>query len=612
MAPVDVRGSGAARHTRGLRVAWWEVAVAGAAVAAAAVAVAVTLSADFLAYPGWLAVQKADFILGPVFVGLYWLRRRPQSRFGPILIVVGFVGALYALQSSSNKWAFSAGLLWEDAVGLAAYVLLLTFPTGRLDGLAARLILLAHVVFATMPAIVSDLLLPQVGAGASISGCRALCPDNALAITSRPAVADDLYTVFRYGVIATALATAALLVWRFATGTPPRRRALAIGAPVGLVFLLLVITFHLLALVAPDATDLRRVIAWALVVARAAIWYGFLAALIAAQLFAARALQRLVRRSLRHPAQRDLEAMVREALDDPQLRLAFWNSKTESWTSQAGDTLHPPPPHSGLNLTVVEDRARPAVAILHDAQLNDDPELLHTAGAVSLLAAENAELDAGWHNAMHDLRSSRARIAAASARERLRLERDLHDGAQQRLFAIQVKLDALRAETDEALARELEEIDGDLVATVEELRSLAHGLYPAALRERGLADALLSVAQTAPIPIEVVDRGTGRLPEPVEEAVYFAAREAIQNATKHAGRRAKVVVTLERVDGNLVFTVADDGVGLGNGERHDGMGITSMRDRVGAVGGRLEITSERGRGTVVQGSIPAAPAAADL
>jgi signal transduction histidine kinase len=612
VATVDVPRSGAARRTARAGVAWWEVAVAGAAVAAAAVAVTVTLRADFLAYPGWLAVQKADFILGPVFVGLYWHRRRPHSRFGPILIAVGFVGALYALQSSGNKWVFSAGLLWEDAVGLAAYVLLLTFPTGRLDGLAARLILVAHVVLATIPAIVSDLLLTQVGAGASISGCRARCPDNALAIASRPAIADDLYTIFRYGVIATALATAGLLVWRFATGTPPRRRAFAIGAPVGFVFLLLVITFHLLALVAPHATDLRRVIAWALVVARAAIWYGFLAALIAAQLFAARALQRLVRRSLSRPAQSELEAMVGEALGDPQLRLAFWNDKTESWAGVEGSALHPPPARSGLDLTVIEDGGRPAVAILHDAQLNDDPELLHAAGAVSLIAAENAELDGAWHDALDDVHSSRARIAAASARERLRLERDLHDGAQQRLFAIQTKVDALRSDTsDEALARELEEIDEDLVATVAELRSLAHGLYPATLRERGVADALRSVAQTAPIPIEVVDRGIGRLAEPVEEAIYFSAREAIQNATKHAGRGAKVVVTLERVDGSLVFAVADDGVGLGNGERHDGMGITSMRDRVGAVGGRLEITSRPRRGTVVRGSIPVAPSPTD-
>src|SRR6478609_438773 len=109
-------------------------------VVAAAAAVWLTLAADFLAYPGWLAAQKADLILGPVFVGLYWLRRRPESRFGPLLIVFGFVCAVYILQSSSDDQLFAAGVVWEAAIYLGTLLLILTFPTGRLDGLAARLI----------------------------------------------------------------------------------------------------------------------------------------------------------------------------------------------------------------------------------------------------------------------------------------------------------------------------------------------------------------------------------------------------------------------------------------------------------------------------------------
>jgi hypothetical protein len=115
-------------------VAWWEVAVAGVALIAAVVAVWVTLEADFLANPGWLAAQKADFILGPTFVGLYWLRQRPESRFGPLLIGFGLVGAVYTVQSSSNELLFGAGVLWEIAIYLWNLVLILTFPTGRLDG----------------------------------------------------------------------------------------------------------------------------------------------------------------------------------------------------------------------------------------------------------------------------------------------------------------------------------------------------------------------------------------------------------------------------------------------------------------------------------------------
>src|SRR4051795_12622861 len=308
-----------------LREPRWQLVVAAVALVAAAVTVWVTARADFLAHPGWLAVQKADFVLGPVFIGLYWVRRRPRSRFGGILIGFGFVGALYALQSASDPWLYGAGLVWENVVGLAAYVLILTFPTGRLDGSAPKAILAAAVVLAVIPAIVILLLLPQVNAGGSISGCRARCPTNALAVTSDPDLALELWDIFRYAVIAVAVATAALLISRLLRGTPPQRRAIAIGAPVALVFLVLQVVFHVLALIAPEATELAKIVAWAFAVARAMIWYGFLAALIAAQLFAGRALHWLAQQSLRRPSRRELEAILRERLGDPRLRVAFWS-----------------------------------------------------------------------------------------------------------------------------------------------------------------------------------------------------------------------------------------------------------------------------------------------
>jgi hypothetical protein len=272
--------------------------------------------------------------------------------------------------------------------------------------------------------IIIDLLLPQIGASGSISGCRALCPENALAITSQPALALDLWEVFRYAVIILALATAALLIWRLVTGTPAAPRA-GDWRFDRLVFLLLQAIYHILAIVAPDATERRNVIAWAFAAARAPIWCGFLFALIAAQLFAARALQRLVRQSLRRPTERELEAMLREPLGDPRLRLVFPDPKAGTWSrGDAGDgALQPPTPEPGRDLTLVERDRRPAVAILHDAQLNDDPELLQAAGAVALLAAENAELDAAWNDALDELRRSRARIVRAGDNERRWFER---------------------------------------------------------------------------------------------------------------------------------------------------------------------------------------------
>jgi signal transduction histidine kinase len=596
------RGSG--RRGR-LGAPSWQLLVAGTAVCAAVATVWVTATADFLAHPGWLAVQKADFILGPVFIGLYWVRRRPDSRFGPILIAFGFVGALYVLQSASNPWLFGAGLLWENVVGLAAYVLILTFPTGRLEGLASKLILLAAVFGAVLPSIVILLLLPQVGAGGSISGCHALCPTNALAITSQASLALDLWAVFRYVVIAVAFATAGLLVWRLATGTPPYRRAMAIGAPIALLFLSLQVTFHLLALVAPDALTARNVVAWAFAGARAAIWYGFLAALIAAQLFAARALQRLVRESLRRPSQHDLEAMLRESLGDHRLRLAFWDRELGIWTGSNGEELLPPHAESGVDITTVEHGGSQAVAIVHDSQLNDDPELLQTAGAVALLSAENAELDRAWNEALDELRESRARIVRAADSERHKLERNLHDGVQQRLFSIAVNLGLAGELTGEPTVRtNLVEIQQSVTDALEELREISHGIYPPVLSDYGLGRAVERITPSAGGSIVVRAAGIGRHPPEVESAVYYCCLEAIQNATKHGGPATRITVILEERAAELTFRISDDGPGFDTSKVHPGAGLENMRERLGALDGSFAIVASPGRGTTVSGSVP--------
>ena len=456
---------------------WWQVAVAAAGLAAAAVAVWVTLEADFLAQPGWLAVQKADFILGPVLVGLYWLRQRPESRYGPLLLAFGAVGAVYILQSASNPWLFGAGVLWEIIIYLGFQLLILTFPTGRLDGLAAKLILLAAGFAVALPYVAVVLMLPELGPDGSISGCKALCPENALAVASEPALAVDLLRFVRIAVIAVAIATAGLLIWRMVAGTPPQRRALAIGTPIALVFLLCQISFQSLTQAEYDGAALNT-IQWAIAVARSLVWYGFLFALIAAQLFAGRALHRLVRQSLRRPSLPELEAMVREPLGDPGLRLMLLEGKTETTADQ------PLEPGPGRKVTIVErGDGTPGAVIDHDAQLADDPELLQAAGAVALLAAENVELDAAWHDALRDLRQSRARIVVAGDNERRKIERNLHDGVQQRLVAIRIQLElaAESADGHGSIRDRFRAIGASVEEAMDELRRVAHGLYPPVL-----------------------------------------------------------------------------------------------------------------------------------
>jgi signal transduction histidine kinase len=206
---------------------------------------------------------------------------------------------------------------------------------------------------------------------------------------------------------------------------------------------------------------------------------------------------------------------------------------------------------------------------------------------------------------VEELRASRLRVVQAAERERQRLERDLHDGAQQRLVEIQVRLGFVRTLVDRAdLAIELEALQEAAEAALDELRTLARGIYPSTLRDFGPAAALRTLAHRSPVPIRVVDEGIGRTSAAIEAAIYFCAREAIQNATKHAGPGATVTATLGRRRGAIDLTISDNGVGISPNAASPGTGIRGMHDRIESVGGRLDIISEPGLGTCIRGTIP--------
>jgi signal transduction histidine kinase len=586
-------------------VAWWEPVVLGAALLAAAVAVWTTLAADFLRYPGWLAVQKADIILGPVVVGLYWHRRRPQSAYGPLLIAFGFLMVPYILQSVDEPVAFGTGVAWEGVIFVATEALILAFPAGRLRSRADQLIVAVAALTVAGPFITLVLISPLSRPDGSISGCLAACPENGLhAFTGDPGFAHDLAQADRIAIVAIALSTIALIVWRFARGTPPRRRAYAIGAPVALLFLVMQAGYQGLNLLDEQGSSAHEVFQWGIVVARASLWYGFLCALIAAELFAGRVLRRIIRRSLNRPAQDELEAMLRGPLGDPGLRLAFWDADAGAWTDAEGATLEPPAPASGRMVTQFRREGRPAAAIFHDAALADDAELLQASGDLALLAVENSELDAGWNEALRALRGSRARIAAASDVERLRLERDLHDGAQQRLVVLRIKLGItgdLVADHSAARAR-LTELERELDEAIDQLRDLAHGIYPPLLADMGLVAALRAVAMQSPLPVSVRGEVT-RHPAEVESAIYYCCLEAIQNATKHGGSGARIHIEVGESEGVLRFVVSDDGAGFDVLATRDGFGLRNMRDRLGALDGDLQVVSAPGAGTQVSGQV---------
>ena len=212
---------------------------------------------------------------------------------------------------------------------------------------------------------------------------------------------------------------------------------------------------------------------------------------------------------------------------------------------------------------------------------------------------------------VEELRASRLRVVQAAECERRRLERDLHDGAQQRLVEIQVRLGFARTLVDRAdLASELDALQEAAEAALDELRTLARGIYPSTLRDLGPAAALRTLVLRSPVPIRVLDEGIGRASAAIEAALYFCAREAIQNSTKHAGPGVNVTATLARRRGTIDLTISDNGLGISARAASAGIGIRSMRDRIEAVDGQLRIFSKPGLGTCIHGTIPDVEAAA--
>jgi signal transduction histidine kinase len=226
---------------------------------------------------------------------------------------------------------------------------------------------------------------------------------------------------------------------------------------------------------------------------------------------------------------------------------------------------------------------------------------LHNVGLDSALQASLTELE--QRNA--ELQASRLRIVTAADESRRTIERNLHDGAQQHLVALAVKLGVAAELLDDpaALRELLSVLRSDVSVTIDELRSLAHGIYPPVLRQRGLAEALRAAALRSPLPCRVTGTLPDRMAPEVEAAVYFCCLEAMQNSAKHAGDEATIEVVLDRADGELRFEVRDDGVGF-DPASVAGHGFQNMVDRVGALSGHLQVLSTPGRGTSVRGSIP--------
>ncbi|MEY2534252.1 MAG: hypothetical protein QOF29_2162 [bacterium] len=299
--------------------------------------------------------------------------------------------------------------------------------------------------------------------------------------------------------------------------------------------------------------------------------------------------------------------MLAESLGDRTLSIAYWLPDREVFVDEAGRPVELPDPGSGRAWTAVERNGTRVAAIVHDAALDTGPELVHAAAAAAALALDNERLKADLRARVEDLRVSRVRIVEAADAARRRLERDLHDGAQQQLVALALDLRLLKSRIRGTEAEAL--VDGlaeKLSVALAELRELARGIHPAILTDRGLGPALDALASRVPVPVTCDVDVDERLSAAIEAAAYFVVAEALTNIVKYAGA-TEAGVEVRRDGDTVVVAVDDDGVG---GARIDGgSGLRGLQDRLSALDGTMTIHSPPGQGTHLRARIPCAAGA---
>ncbi|HKP89242.1 MAG TPA: histidine kinase, partial [Thermoleophilaceae bacterium] len=305
----------------------------------------------------------------------------------------------------------------------------------------------------------------------------------------------------------------------------------------------------------------------------------------------------------------DLEPALVDALEDPGVTVLFWVSNGRGrWVDHNGWPVRPPEPQPGQAVTEIRSGGRLLAAVVHDGGLLTDRSLVETAAAYALTAVENGRLVDRLQSSLSELSDSRVRIVSVADRERRKIERDLHDSAQQRLVALRVKLE-LAAEQLESRSPEgaeaIRALEDDVEEAIDEVRRFARGIYPSLLQERGLTEALAAAGRSSPVPTLVDAAGIGRYAPEIESTVYFVCTEALQNVSKHAHSASGVIIRV-RGDARLDFEVRDDGDGFDAAHTPLGSGLSSLRDRVAAVGGELTVESIPGRGTRVAGVVPVA------
>ena len=539
---------------------------------------------------GPIAVGKVlEVLVGWSFVGcgVFIWTRRPANRLGPLMTVVGLLWLFgRTMTLVPNPVVYPAGLWLTDLWAPGFALFLLAFPTGRIVS-RADLAIVGIFLFVTVPLEFLWLLFLAPANGL-----------NGLGIAANEPAAHVIDTIQRDTISVGAVLLVIALGRRWLRSSGPVRRQMA-PVLVGAVAILLQ-SVSWIVFSSGTSLDLLDDLIF---LAQIAIPIAVLSLILRSRMARAGVADLVVEMG-RTPTPARLRDALANALGDPSLRVAYWSPTENRFVDAAGAPIELPELGTGQAVTLLERNGVREAAIIHDAILLEEPGLIASVASAMRLAVENDRLSAEVQAQLQEVRASRARIVEAGDRERRRVERDLHDGAQQRLVSLSLELrvaqNALGADGNPAVRRSLERAADEALAALAELRDLALGIHPLILTEAGLGPAVESLADRTSVPV-TVDVDVGRCSPAVEGAAYFVVSEALANVTKYA-RATKATVRIRALADHLLIEVDDDGIG--GADPASGSGLRGLADRLAALDGTITIESPSGGGTRVSARIP--------
>ena len=531
-------------------------------------------------------------LLAYLVVGLMAWQRHPGERIGLLFTIVGYAWFLPALTRVHAPLPFTIGWLTGSLYQASLAHLALAWPYGRLRSRLDRAVVGANYAWNIGNNIVAMLFWnPRT------NGCGPACPANLLLVHGSTRLFSAVGTVNAVVGVGLTAAVATLIAWHWRSSRGYARRAMT-----SLVWVALPIGAYIAILETPSDLGLSSLITQGigpliLIAAPAAYAIG---------MARTRGAQRAVGAALVSlepgPPPGRLRDALATALGDPALQLAFRVPGQSHYRDTSEQAVDPARLPAGRMLTAL-DPAGDAVLIHHE-ELRHEPDLVKVTITAAGLALEHSRLQAEVQAQLEQVRASRARIVQAGDAARRRLERDLHDGAQQRLVTLSLALGLARsraAGTDPELVALIESAGKEAQEALVELRELARGIHPAVLTETGLAGAIQALVERSPVATTIVAVPSGRFPAAIEATAYFVVSEALANVAKHA-LAGSAQVTVRQLPGRLLVEVSDDGAG---GARPDsGSGLRGLADRVASVGGALRIDSELGCGTRLEADLP--------